>query len=67
MGMSRGTIAPFSADEAGLSCAFERPVTQEFAEFVEATITEGYEAYEDEGYSIAPSVMREKCLHLWWD
>jgi len=59
-------IVPFFADSAGLKCTFERPLTEEFAELLDSTITEGVEIYADEGY-IGPVVMREKILHLWWD
>ena len=59
-------IVPFFADPAGLKCTFERPLTDEFVDFLESNVTEGCEAYADEGY-LGPTVLREKCLRLWWD
>jgi hypothetical protein len=63
---ARNPIIPFFADAAGLKCTFEQQLTDEFADFLESTITEGCEAYADDGY-IAPAVMRDKFLQLWWD
>lgn len=65
---ARNPIVPFFADPAGLKCTFEKPLSQDFAKFLDSVITEGVEAYadEDEGY-IAPVVMREGLLRLWWD
>ena len=63
---ARNPIVPFFADLAGFKCTFEQPVSEEFAEFLDSVITEGSEAYADEGY-IAPVVMRTKFLQLWWD
>jgi hypothetical protein len=63
---ARKPIVPFFADDAGLKCTFEQPLREDFAEYLESVITEGVEAYADEGY-IAPVVMREGVLRLWWD
>ena len=63
---TRNPIVPFFADSAGLRCTFERPVCEDFADFLDATIMEGFEAYEEEG-CIGKVVMREGFLHLWWD
>jgi hypothetical protein len=63
---ARNPIVPFFADSAGLKCTFEQPLRKDFAEFLDSTIREGVEVYANEGY-IAPVVMREGFLHLWWD
>lgn len=59
-------IVPHFADEGGFHCAFERPVDQAFGEFLDRTITEGWEGYMDD-LAISPRAMRENCLELWWD
>lgn len=63
---ARNPIVPFFADSAGLKCTFEQSLQEDFAEFLDAVITEGTQVYAEEGY-IAPVVMREGFLHLWWD
>ena len=63
---ARNPVVPFFADAAGLKCTFEQPVREDFAEFLESAISEGVEAYAEEGY-IAPLVLREGMLRLWWD
>ena len=63
---ARNPILPFFADAAGLKCTFEQPLREDFAEFLDSTITEGVDVYAEEGY-IGPVVMRERLLHLWWD
>jgi len=63
---SRNPIVPFFADVAGLKCTFERPIEREFADFLDDVIAGGIEAYADEG-CIAPIVMRDGYLQLWWD
>ena len=63
---SQNAIVPYFADAAGLKCTFEGPLTEEFAEFLDSTISEGVEIYADAGH-VGPVVIREKFLHLWWD
>lgn len=63
---ARNPIVPFLADSAGLKCTFERQVCEDFADFLDATIMEGFEAYEEAG-CIGIVVMSEGFLHLWWD
>lgn len=65
---AQNPIVPFFADEAGLKCTFEGPLTSEFAEFLNEAIVEGAEAYVDEEeMDIGTAVLRDGFLQLWWD
>lgn len=61
-------IIPHVADPATFECAFEKPITPQFAAFLDDTVIEGLEAYaeEDDG-GVGELVRRDGCLRLWWD
>ena len=65
---ARNPIVPFFADPAGFKCGFEKPLSEEFAAFLDEAIFEGVEAYADEEEGlVSVAVLREGCLRLWWD
>jgi hypothetical protein len=59
---------PFFADKAGLSCEFEKPITDAFGAFSSENLTGGFEAYADEEEGdFGDWVRRDGFLRLWWD
>lgn len=66
---AQNPIVPYFADEAALECEFEQPISDDFAVFLNATLTQGLEEYgaEEESGDLADWVKRDGYLRLWWD
>jgi hypothetical protein len=64
----RNPLIPYFADPAAFKCAFEHALTDDFAEFLDATVNEGLEIYAGaDGGEFGSVVVKDGFLHLWWD
>ena len=59
-------IVPFFADDAGFKFKFRKPITEEFASFLETTLSAGVDEQmlNDDGEL---NVRETGFVHLWWD
>ena len=59
-------IVPFFADPAGFKFKFRKPLTEEFLEFLDATLSAGVDEQmlDENGEDL---VRKTGIVHLWWD
>ena len=59
-------IEPFFADDAGFKFKFRKPITEEFASFLDTTLSAGVDEQmlNDDGEL---NVRETGLVHLWWD